>query len=108
MRSVMLNFICATDNSMTIHIPRKRCISVLTIHAIRMRDRGAEKFGSLKDFEVYDIHKKEPWDKRIRSINSIGTVICLKQEINVETTPDRVIKVSVRSAPVFNGYLVGM
>jgi hypothetical protein len=28
--------------------------------AIWMRDRGAKKFGSLKDFEVYVILEKEP------------------------------------------------
>jgi hypothetical protein len=34
-----------------------------------------KKFGSLKDFEVHGIHKKEPWDKQIRSINPIGMVM---------------------------------
>jgi hypothetical protein len=72
-----------------------------------MQDRGAEKFESLKDLEVCDIHKKEPWVKWIRSINPIGRVICLKLEIKVETSPDQVIKVSVRSMPTFSGYLMG-
>jgi hypothetical protein len=43
-----------------------------------MWDRGAEKFGSLKDFEACGVHKNKPWDKWIRSINLIGTVICPK------------------------------
>jgi hypothetical protein len=75
---------------------------------IQTRDRGAEKFGSLKDFEVRGVHKKEPWDKRIRSINPIGTVICLKQEMKVKTSLDRVIRVSIRSVPAFSRYLVGL
>jgi hypothetical protein len=36
---------------MMIHFSRKRCLSVLTTRAIRMWDRGAKKFISLKDFK---------------------------------------------------------
>jgi hypothetical protein len=45
---------------MMIHFVRKRCISVSTTSAIRTWDRGAEKFRSLKDFEVRSIQEKEP------------------------------------------------
>jgi hypothetical protein len=86
----------------------KRCISVSTTRAIRTRDREAKKFESLKDFEVRDIHKKKPWDKWIGSFNPIGTAICPKHEMKVETSPDRVIRVSVRSVPAFSGQLVGL
>jgi hypothetical protein len=55
-------------------------------------DRGAEKFENLKDFEVRGIHKKEPWDKQVRSINPIGTVICPKYKIKMKTSSDQVIK----------------
>jgi hypothetical protein len=60
MHSVVPSFIYAVDHSMTIHFPRKRSISVSPTHAIRTWDRGAKKFGSLKDFEVHSILKKEP------------------------------------------------
>jgi hypothetical protein len=56
----MLNFIYVASDSVMIHFLRKRCISVSTTRAIRTRDRGAEKFGSLKHFEVHDILEKEP------------------------------------------------
>jgi hypothetical protein len=46
-----------------IHFLRTRCLSIFTTRAIRTRDRGAKKFESLRDFEVYGIHKKESWDK---------------------------------------------
>jgi hypothetical protein len=68
-----------------------------------MWDRGAKKFGSLKDFEVCGIHKKEPWAQRIKYINPIGTIIFPKQKIKVDTSSDQVIRVSVRSALAFNG-----
>jgi hypothetical protein len=92
--SVMLSFVCVAGDSVMIHFPRKRWLSISTTHAIWAWDR-AEKFGSLKDFEVCSICMNEPWDKWIRSINSIDTVICPKWEINVETSSDRIIKVSV-------------
>jgi hypothetical protein len=98
----MLNFICSTGDSVMIHFLRKRCIFVSITHAIRTRDQCAKKFRSLKDFEVRDIHKKEPWDKWIESINLIVTVICPKLEMKVETSPGRVIRVSVRSVLAFN------
>jgi hypothetical protein len=104
----MLSFICTPSGSVMIHFSKKICLSVSTTRAIRTQDRGAKKFRTLKDFEVCGVRKKEPWDKRIRSINPIGTVICLKQEISVETLLDRVIRVSVRSAPAFSDYLVGL
>jgi hypothetical protein len=94
----MLSFICVAGDNVMIHFLRKRCLSISTTHEIWMRDRGAKKFGSLKYFEVRDIHKKEPWAQWIRFINLIDTVICPKQKIKVETSPDRVIRVSVRSA----------
>jgi hypothetical protein len=108
MHSVMLSFICTTDDSVMIHFLRKRCLSISTTHASRTWDRGAKKFESLKDFEVYGLHKKDPWDKRIRFINLISTIICSKQEIKVKTSPDWVIRVSTRSAPTFSIYLVGL
>jgi hypothetical protein len=61
MHSAMLSFIYVAGDSMTIHFLRKRCLSVSTIRAILTRDRGAKKFGSLKDFEVCGVRKKEPW-----------------------------------------------
>jgi hypothetical protein len=91
----MLSFIYTVGDSVTIYFLRKRGISVSTTSAIQTRDRGAEKVGSLKDSEVCDVHKKEPWDKRIRSINPIGMVICLKQKIKVKTSPNWVIRVSI-------------
>jgi hypothetical protein len=104
----MLSFICTSGDSVTIHFPRKRCLSVLTTCAIWRWDQGAKKFGSLKDFDVRGFDKKELWDKWIRSINLICTVICLKQKIKLKTSLSRVIKVSIRSAPAFSGYLVGL
>jgi hypothetical protein len=80
MHSATLSFICTVGNHMTIHFPRKRCISVSITHTIRTRDRGAKKFGSLKDFEVRGVHKNEPWAQWIRFINLIGTVIYPKHE----------------------------
>jgi hypothetical protein len=62
---------------------------------MQKRDRGAKKCESLKDFEVHGVNRKETWDKQIRSINPIGTVICLKQKVKVKTSPDRVIRVSI-------------
>jgi hypothetical protein len=38
----------------------KGCLSVSTTRVIRTRDRGAEKFGSLKDFEACGVLEKEP------------------------------------------------
>jgi hypothetical protein len=49
------SFICVAGDSVMIHFPRKRYLFVSTTRAIRTRDRGAEKFGGLKDFEVRGI-----------------------------------------------------
>jgi hypothetical protein len=38
---------------------RKRCLSISTTRAIQMWDQGAEKFGSLKDFDVCGVLEKE-------------------------------------------------
>jgi hypothetical protein len=73
-----------------------------TTRAIRTQDRGAKKFESLKDFDVCDVHKKEPWAQRKRSSNPIGKVICRKQKIKMEILHDRVIKVSIWLAPAFS------
>jgi hypothetical protein len=54
-----IRFICTAGDSVIIHFPRKRCFSVSTNRTIQTRDRGAEKFGGLKDFEVRGILKKE-------------------------------------------------
>jgi hypothetical protein len=108
MHSSTLSFICTADNSVTIYFSRKRYISVSTTRVIQTRDRGAKKFGNLKYFEVRSVHKKEPWDKQIRSINPIGMVIWLKNKMKVEISPDRVIRVSVRSVPALNEHLVGL
>jgi hypothetical protein len=35
-------------------------------------------------------------------------IICPKHEMKVEISPDRVIRVSVRSVPAFSGQLVGL
>jgi hypothetical protein len=48
------NFICVM-----IHFPRKRYLSVSTTRAIWTWDRGAKRFGSLKDFEVHNILEKK-------------------------------------------------
>jgi hypothetical protein len=61
MHSLALSFICATEDNMTIHFLRKkRCLFVSTTRAIRTWDQGAEKFESLKDFEVRGVLEKEP------------------------------------------------
>jgi hypothetical protein len=57
---VAFYFICATDDSVTIHFHRKRCLSVSTAHATRSRNREAKKVASLKYFEVRNIQEKEP------------------------------------------------
>jgi hypothetical protein len=40
-------------------------------------DSGTENytFEEPKNLKVHDVDKKEQWDKRIRSINLIGTII---------------------------------
>jgi hypothetical protein len=38
--------------------PQKRCLSVSTTRAIRTRNQEAEKFGSLKYFEVHIVQEK--------------------------------------------------
>jgi hypothetical protein len=60
MSSVVLSFIYIVDDSMMIRFPRKRYIFISTTHAIRMWNREAKKFGSLKYFEVCGVPKKEP------------------------------------------------
>jgi hypothetical protein len=60
MCSAVLSFICTIGDNMTIHFPRKRCISVSTTRAIQTRNQEAKKFGSLKYFEVHNIREKEP------------------------------------------------
>jgi hypothetical protein len=37
------SFIGAACDMVTIHFPRKRCLSVLTIRAIRTQNRGAKR-----------------------------------------------------------------
>jgi hypothetical protein len=56
---MMLSVICASDDNMMIQFSGKRCLSVSTTRAIRTPDRGAKKFGSLKDFEVRNIQEKK-------------------------------------------------
>jgi hypothetical protein len=63
MHLAMLSFICAADDSVMIHFLRKRCLSVSTTRTIWTRDQGAKKFGSLKDFDICGIHRKEPWSQ---------------------------------------------
>jgi hypothetical protein len=58
--TIATNFKCATCDSVTICFSRKRCLSVSTTRAIRPWDRGAEKIGSLKYFEIHGIQEKEP------------------------------------------------
>jgi hypothetical protein len=73
-----LSFIGAVGSRVMIHFPKKRCLSVSTTRLIQMRDRGSEKFGSLKDFEVCGILEKELLCNGQKAINSFGTAICLK------------------------------
>jgi hypothetical protein len=49
----------AAGDSVVIDFLRKKCLSVSTTRAIRTWDRGAERFRSLKDFEVHDVLEKE-------------------------------------------------
>jgi hypothetical protein len=60
MCSVALSFICTVGDSVMICFPIKRCLSVSITHAVRTRDRGSEKIGSLNYFEVCGVYKKEP------------------------------------------------
>jgi hypothetical protein len=60
MSTVASSFIWAASDRVMICFPRKRCLSILTTHTIRTRDRAAKKFGCLRDFEVRGILKKEP------------------------------------------------
>jgi hypothetical protein len=60
MCSAVLGFICIVGDSMMIYFSRKRCLSVSTTHIIQMWNREAEKFESLKYFEVHNIQEKEP------------------------------------------------
>jgi hypothetical protein len=65
------SFICTSGDGVMIRFYRKRCLSISTTHTTRTRDRGARKFGSLKDFDVHDILKKEPrFNRRDASIRS--------------------------------------
>jgi hypothetical protein len=59
--SVALSFIGTTSDSVMIHFYRKRCLSVLTTRVVWTWDRGTEKIGSLKYFEVCGVLYKEPW-----------------------------------------------
>jgi hypothetical protein len=61
------SLIDAAKDSVTIRFQRKkRYLSVSTARGIRKRDRGAEKFGSLKYFEVRSVRGKEPcFDRRL-------------------------------------------
>jgi hypothetical protein len=53
------NFIWVGDSVM-IHFPRKRSLSVSTTCAIWPQNREAKKIGSLKYFEIYGVYEKEP------------------------------------------------
>jgi hypothetical protein len=75
---VALSFICVAVDSVMIHFPRKRCLSVSTTHEIRARDRGAKKFGSLKYFESVASTRRN-LENRMGSIKPIGTVIYPKK-----------------------------
>jgi hypothetical protein len=67
MHTVAPSLICAANDSVEIRFPRKKgYLFVLTARGIRERDREAEKFGSLKYFEVRGVQGKEPWfDKKL-------------------------------------------
>jgi hypothetical protein len=56
MRTVVPSLICASNDSVVIRFPRKKgYLSVSTARGIRKRDREAEKFRSLKYFEVRSV-----------------------------------------------------
>jgi hypothetical protein len=61
------SLIGAAKDGVAIRFPRKKgYLSVSTARGIRMRDRGAEQFESLKYFEVRNVRGKEPcFDKRL-------------------------------------------
>jgi hypothetical protein len=61
------SLIGAAKDSVLIRFPRKKgYLSASTARGIRKRDRGAEKFGSLKYFKICSIRGKEPcFDKRL-------------------------------------------
>jgi hypothetical protein len=67
MRTVVPSLIGAANDSVMIRFPRKkRYLSVSTARGIRKRDREAERFGSLKYFEVRSVRGKEAYfDKRL-------------------------------------------
>jgi hypothetical protein len=83
MSTVAPSFIWAAGDSVTIYFSRKRCLSVSTTHTIQTRDRGAKKFGSLKDFEVRDVLEKEPRPNRSNSyqVDRHGYLPEVKREI---------------------------
>jgi hypothetical protein len=59
--AVALSFIRVAGDSVMIHFPRKKYISISTTYAICAWDREAKKFGSLKYFEACGVDEKEPW-----------------------------------------------
>jgi hypothetical protein len=66
MRRTVPSLIGAAKDSVAIRFPRKKYLSVSTARGIQKQDRGAEKFGSLKYFEVRNVRGKEPcFDKRL-------------------------------------------
>jgi hypothetical protein len=108
MRSTALNFICTAGDSVMIHFPTKRYLSVSTTCAIQLQDRGAEKFGSLKYFDVYGIHEKEPringWDLSSRS----AWLSARNRKEKLKLYPVGVSAQAFRSILVFIRHLTGL
>jgi hypothetical protein len=69
------SFISASGDRVTIHFPRKN--DFLFQQSTQSGRRIEEpKRGSLKDFEVCGISKKEPPQNGQKAINSINTIVC--------------------------------
>jgi hypothetical protein len=78
--TVASNFTWVVGDSVTIHFLMKRFLSISSTRVIWLQDWGAEKIGSLKDFEIHSVQEKELPINRSTYINPISTVICPKQK----------------------------
>jgi hypothetical protein len=71
-------FIGIACDSVMIHFPRKRGPFRFNNPRNPDAESRSQKVGSLKDFEIHDVPKKELLHNRQKVINLFGTVICLK------------------------------
>jgi hypothetical protein len=73
------NFIGVVDDRVTIRFPRKWC---LLFQQPAQSGRGIEepKGGSLNDFEIRGVPRKEPPHNGQKAINPFSTVICPKKK----------------------------